>query len=44
MKWIRQNEWNLVVVVAFFSFFSGFFCLHEALMAAGKFAPWPDLV
>lgn len=44
MKWIRQNEWNLVVVVAFFSFFSGVFGLHEALTMAGKSAPWPDLV
>lgn len=44
MKWIRQNEWNLVVVVAFFSFFSGVFGLHEALTMAGKSAAWPDLV
>lgn len=44
MKWIKQNEWNLVVAVAFLSFVCGIFGVNEALLMSGKSAPWPDLV
>ena len=44
MKWIKQNEWNLVVAVAFLSFVCGIFGVNDALLMSGKSAPWPDLV
>jgi hypothetical protein len=44
MKWIKQNEWNLVVAVAFLSFVCGIFGVNDALLISGKSAPWPDLV
>jgi len=44
MKWIKQNEWNLVVAVAFLSFVCGIIGVNDALLISGKSAPWPDLV
>jgi hypothetical protein len=44
MKWIKQNEWNLVVAVAFLSFVCGIFGVNDTLLMSGKSAPWPDLV
>lgn len=44
MKWIKQNEWNLVVAVALLSFVFGIIGVNDALLMSGKSAPWPDLV
>jgi hypothetical protein len=44
MKWIKQNEWNLVVALALLSFVCGIFGVNDALLMSGKSAPWPDLV
>jgi hypothetical protein len=44
MKWIKQNEWNLVVAVAFLSFVCGIFGVNDTLLMSGKSAPCPDLV
>ncbi len=44
MKWLKRNEWYLVLAVALLAFVFGLAGLNQFLVAAGQDASWLDLV